>query len=713
MPQGTSSPAGPNSPAILFSFDSVVIVGASEEPTRIGGMPIFLLKKYKYAGKMYGLNPKYASVQGIPCFAQPEEIPGSVDVAIFCVAAESIKGLLPRLKRKGLKGAVVFSAGFGESGGAGSAAQDWLERYAHKHGIAILGPNCLGQISFVTRRSLTFAGPLMNLPVEKPGPVALLSQSGGIATNIWSDSLLAGARFSHMIATGNEADLDFASYLTYLADDKSTEAVVGYIEALKDGAAFCSAAARLQAKGKPLVLIKVGTSDVGRDAVSSHTGRLSSEDAGYQAAFDRYGVTRVSSVQDLNDYARVFTMRKLRPKVTVATTTGGAGVYVADCCVDLGIELAKLSKVTERTLARVVPSYGRIRNPVDVTAQVVNDLSILEASLKALLEDPQTGILLFLLSGKGTPEQSTQVIDIFLRLQNATDKTLVISWFGVPDAIRQRASDAGLIVYQDPVRFLRPLRDVLSKASSGQRKAGATRQLPAGSRPAIVRPAAKLGLVRKSLVTAEDGTRVLTEQQCMELLERFGVDCPERWHASPARIRRIAGQVRFPCVMKIASPVVPHKSDVGGVVVGIATEEELVAACASMVDRLKATKVMVMEQVGPGMEILVGCLRDATFGMRLTIGSGGMWANFTKDTVTLVPPFTRAYIEACLPRLAIWHPMNGARGQAPHAVGELVRTIERIAELGWQLRNDLREFECNPIIVTQDRAVVVDAIGFA
>lgn len=706
-----------NSPRVLFSFDSVVVVGASDDPTRIGGAPIFLLKKYGYAGKIYGLNPKYGSIQGLPCFAEPEDIRGSTEVAIFCVAAGRIRDLLPRLKHKGLKGAVIFSAGFGESGDDGKALQKWLADYARRHGIAILGPNCVGQISFATGRSLTFANALTNLPVAPAGRIALLSQSGGVATNIWADAVLSGTRFSHLITTGNEADLDFADYLSYLADDKETDAVIGYIEALRDGEAFCAAATKMRANGKPVILIKVGTSAVGRDAVSSHTGQLSSDDAGYQAAFDRHAVIRVSSLQDLNDYARVFSLRNAKPKITAATTSGGAGVYVADLCADLGIEMGRLSRKTEAALAKIVPSYGRIRNPVDLTAQVVNDISILEASLQILVNDPETGILLFLLSGKGTPEQSAQVIAVFSAIQSKTTKKIVICWLGVTEEVRRKGSEAGLLVYQDPARFLRPLRDYFrafgGAAASPPSGKAARPGLPA--KPSTRRlPAINLPQLRKGLARGENGRDLLTERQGMALLERFGVDCPRRWCArSAAEIRNIAKRTSYPCVMKIVEPVIAHKSDAGAVAAGIASEAELSAAWISMASRLKAREVMVVEQVESGMEVLVGCLRDETFGMRLTVGSGGIWTNFVSDTVTLIPPFTQAYIRSILPRLAIWAPMNGARGRPKLAVDNLVRTIEGIARLGWALRHEIREFECNPVIVTRRRAVAVDAIGFA
>ncbi len=690
----------------------MVVVGASDDPARIGGAPISILKKYGYEGKIWGLNPKYATVQGVPCFATPEALPEPVDVAIFSVAAASMKDMLPRLKARGLKGAVVFSAGFGESGAEGKALQAWLRSYARDNGIAVLGPNCVGQISFATRRCLIFGNALTVLPPSGSGRIALLSQSGGVATNIWADAYLAGTRFSHMVTTGNEADLGVVEFLDYLADDPDTDAVIGYIEALEDGAAFCRAAARMRRAGKPLVMIKVGKSPAGRDAVASHTGLLSSDDAGYQAAFDRHGVIRAHTLQDLNDYARVLSLKGAKPKITAATTSGGAGVYVADLCAELGIELSVLSKRTEARLREFVPSFGRVRNPVDLTAQVVNDVSILETGLQVLLDDPSTGVLLFLLSGKGSKAQSEQVIAVFKRLQEKTSKTLVVSWLGVTDEVRARAAQNGILVYQDPGRFLRPLREYFkAHAAPARPRKQRLPAVPAGKqgRSRLARPAASVALTRSM-----EGRMVLPEPECLRLVEAAGVRCPKRWLVgSDADVRRHARKVRYPCVLKIVAPVYAHKSEAGGVVVGIANAAELLRAWRRMRRRLKASEAMIVEQIGRGVEVLVGCMRDETFGTRLTIGAGGLWTNFAADAVTLIPPFDEDYIRASLQRLSIWGPLSGARGQKKGAVDELVRAIAGIAATGLALRDVVSEFECNPVIVTEKAAIPVDAIAFA
>jgi len=680
-----------NGPSVLFDFESVVIVGASDDPKRIGGVPIFLLKKYGFEGKIYGLNPKRDTVQGAPCFAEPAQIPGEVDVAIFCVAAEKIRELLPELQRKGLRGAVIFSSGFSETGESGRALQQWLSDYARANGIVVLGPNCLGQMSFATRRPLTFSNPFVTLPVSPPGPVALLSQSGAVATNIWADAVFAGARFSHVIMTGNEADLGVADYLEYLADDASTEAVIGYVEALNDGPRFCAAAAKLRSRGKPLVMIKVGKSAAGQDAVSSHTGR--------------YGIVRANSLEELNDYARIFAIGPMQPKVTIVTTSGGAGVYATDLCTELGIEMSVLSSETEAGLSQIVPAYGRVRNPVDLTAHVVNDVSILKASLRLMLDDAETGVLLFLLSGKGLPEQAAEVIAVLTSIQEATSKKIVLCWLGVSEEVRRRGREAGLVVYQDPARFLRPLKRYFE-----------TNAVAALAAPTISPPPPVLdrAWVRERLERVGDAAPVLGERHCVELLEKSGIDCPRRWHARSAEdVHRIGEQAPYPCVMKIVEPVIAHKSDAGGVVTGITSAAELLAAWQRMVERLGAREVLVAEQIDQGVEVLVGCVRDETFGIRLSLGAGGVWTNFLHEAVTLIPPFDDAYLRASLEKLAIWAPISGARGHDKLAADTLVATVSKIAALGTALCEEIREFECNPVIVTRTRAVAVDAIGFA
>lgn len=703
-----------NSPNIFFSYKSVVVVGASNDATRIGGLPFVLFKKYGFEGAVYGLNPKYDSVHGHRCFAQPEDLPNAIDVALFCLSADRLRDMLPRLAKRGLRGLVLFSAGFAESGKEGLALQGWLSDYAAQAGIAVIGPNCVGQVSLTRSRPLSFATYFVNFPPVQAGNLALLFQSGGIAGNVWTDAGLNGTRFSHIITTGNEADLGVTEYLNWLADDKDTHAVIGYIEAIKDGPAFCSAIAKMQLRKKPLVMLKVGRSALGRDAASSHTGQISSDDSGFQAAFDRYGVIRVSTLQELNNYARVFSLKGVERKVTVVSNSGGAGVYCADLCSELGLDLAELSNESIEKLSEVIPSFGRRKNPVDLTAQVVNDPSILEAALRILLQDSNTGVLIFVLVGKATIEQQEQVATMFKRLQTETGKSIIVPWLGVPEEVRVKAGAAGLYVYADPAHFLRPFKDYVRhilpnldvKTRDIEHELGEPTNVQELTEPEV-------GDIPTMLSLDETGRRILGERAGMELLRRFGIECPRQWvAASETQLREVARQTTFPCVLKILQPIIAHKSDIGGVILNIASAAELVDAWRTMSAELSATEVMVVEQVERGVEILVGCQRDATFGLRLTVGAGGVWANSLNDTVTLIPPFTAEYVTESLSRLAIWAPLSGARGQPRTAVEALVQSILGVSRAAWAAREHLNEIECNPIIVTPSRAVAVDVIGF-
>lgn len=683
-------------PEALFRFDSIAVVGASEDPTRLGGTPIALLERYGYPGRIIGVNPKNRTVQGHPCVATVDELPEPIDAVAFCLPARNLTAMLPVLKRKGMKGLVVFSAGFGESGAEGARLQAWLHAFARENEVALLGPNCAGLISFATRRAITFASAFAVVPVGAPGRVALLSQSGGVAVNIWADAALAGARFSHVITTGNEADQDFAGFLDWLAEDPDTDAVVGYLEGLRSGAAFCDAAARLRAAGKPLVLMKVGRSAVAQDAAASHTAQLASDDAGFQAAFERHGVVRVHSFQELVDASRVLSAGPKGRRVTIATNSGGAGVYIADLCDELGLPLAQLSVATEKALATMIPSFGRVRNPVDLTAQVVNDMSFLERCLKLLLDDPAGDVLVFAFSGKGREQQAAEVIDMLCRVSSASRKKVAVCWLGVPQAIRQKASDAGLLVYADPAAFLRPLAAYAD-----------FRPVPVAHVDAPARAALSLAAVQ-----AENG--MLAEPDALALLEQVGVECVRRWRVrSEEELRACAAEAAFPCVMKISRPVFAHKSDVGGVVLGLRNARELRAAWKDLRTRLHATEVLVAEQVQANLEVLVGWVRDAAFGVRLTLGCGGIWANYVAQVRTLVPPFDRASIRAALHKLPFAGALEGRRGQPSLAVEALVSAIAAIGESGIALREALSQFECNPILVTRERAVVADAIGFA
>lgn len=696
MPEGVSY--GVSS---FFDFRSVVVVGASDDASRVGGAPINLLRRGGFDGPIYGVNPKRSPVLGEPCFASIEDVPGQVDLALICIATGGVLDALERLQAKGIRAAAIFTGGFAETGQAGREAQVRIAEFGARHGIAILGPNCAGYISFLDGRTVTFASQPLMLKQAGPGTVALLSQSGGVAFNAWADAIAKGARFSHLVTTGNESNLSFSDFLSYFAAHPDVGAVVGYIEGIGNGPAFCAAAEAMQRADKPLVLLKGGVSDAGQEAARSHTAQLSSSSDAFHAACARYGVIVVETLQEMNDLSVLLSMN-IAGKVTLATNSGGAGVYMADLSARAKVPMTDLGQETLARLSTVVPEFGRIRNPVDVTAQIVNDIAILGNCIDILLEDPECDVLVFALTGKSQPEAARTVITAFVAAAERSGKPIVLCWLGVPEETRQAARRAGLVVYPDPSRFLLPAGRLNAVRQAAQNP----------WEPETVQP--RWQSTDRIAIDLGDAS-ILPEKIALDLLAAGGVGCPRRCLVRSAEeLVAAASELTFPLVMKISIPVVAHKSDIGGVVTGIEDFEGLVATWSAMKVRCPdLVEVVVAEQVAAGAEVLVGWTRDPAFGARLTLGAGGIWAETACDAVTLTPPFTPSYVRRELSRLACWPALAGARGRPKLAVDSLVDTILGIADVASRLPEPIGTFECNPVIVSERSASVVDAVGYA
>ncbi len=431
----------------------------------------------------------------------------------------------------------------------------------------------------------------------------------------------------------------------------------------------------------------------------------STTDSGYQAAFERYGIIRVQTLLELTDYARVFGMENLGPDLSVTTTTGGTGVYVADIASELGIPLTEFREETVARIEEIIPHFGRAQNPADLTLQTLNDPEVLERTIDLVMAEPDTGVVLFLFGGRGGKQQSAEMISNFARIQERAPNPLILSWLGVADEVRRRGSEAGLHIYSDPSRFLRPFAALLGP------RAGFEAAL-APKPPVFNRAVGDPGLDADDLIANPGERPILDEWRAMALVEEAGVSTPRRWRVtSDDELEAAAKAARFPCVAKLLEPALAHRSDVGGVVTGIASAQALAEVWQRMHSEFAAEVLLIAEQCPPGLEILVGGVGDATFGQRVVVGAGGIWTDRADDAVTLIPPFDDAYIEERLRGLKLWPRLAGERGQSALAVDRLVATVRAIADIAWREREVLNEFECNPIIVTETDAIAVDALG--
>lgn len=699
----------------LFQPRSVAVIGASDDPGRIGGRPVALMREHGYGGAIYPVNPKYRTVQGLPCFPDIASLPVDVDLYVICLPAEpAVRAVKEAGAHSGGNGhggpaAVVFGGGFAETGEEGRALQAALRDAAAAHGVAVVGPNTVGLASFAHHSYPTFTTTLAAIPEVEPGDIALVSQSGGFAFNLFAESYAAGARFAHVVGSGNEAGLSFPDYLDYLVDDPQVASVIGYLEGTSDGVRLGRVLERLRLAGKPVFLLKSGASERGREAAATHTAQLSGDDQAWTALFERHGVTRLHSIDEVVDVARALSLGAARAEfaskgVAISTNSGGTAVYMADVAERFGVPLAPLAGRTRERLAEVLPAFAHVANPIDVTAQVVNDRTLLPRALGTLDEDPDIGLLLVFLGAM--PDLADQFIDQLCELAPTMSTPLALGWAGVPESIRQRAAGAGLTVCGDPGRVLRGLglaRRSLARMAEAPGLAG----ISEAASPASVE------LPDDLLVHAlPDGRLGLDEWQSMRLLEgRLAGRLPARAKVGTAdEAAAAAEKIGYPVVAKVLEPFLPHRAKVDAVATALADAAEVRAAFETFVNRHAAREVLIAAQVAVGAELLAGVLADPVFGTRAVIGSGGVLANEIADVRTLVPPYDPAYLAGELSALRLAGTF-AARRPLPAVAAELHRVLTALAAVVAGSGGRITSIECNPLSVTEDAVTVLDALA--
>lgn len=711
--EGQDSGFEPSELRPLFRPSSIAIVGASNDPLRIGGRPLEYLRRMGFSGQVLGINPKYSTVQGYECVPSIEDARMGIELYVLAIPAAAVPDTVRRLAERGGRAAVVFGGGFSEAGEVGERLQEELQSLAQEFRIPVLGPNCLGMVSFHDAIPATFSSSLKTMLDHKPGPVAIVSQSGGFAANLAVEAAVNGANFSYMLATGNEAVVDIGEVFSFLAKDENTESIVGYLEGVKSGSNLSRGLAALQRTGKRVSLLKVGRSSLGAAAVGGHTALMSGADDSVSACFRRYGVTRLATFDEMVD-AAIAGSRELSEETTgrlaVATISGGTAVYILDACEEFGVPLAELSTETLEGLEALLPNFAQIGNPVDLTAQVINDSSTLIGSLELLSSDPSVGEILFFLGGQD--DVAADLLATLGRVRAVKEGRLSLAWLGVSERRRTEARDAGIKTFADPARFLRTLSATRSIEAT---EAAETPELDSSedlgthvyqeSSPRQLEP-----LSRDDFIESPDGGSVLNEWHGMELLEKAGVRVPARWRwdRNKTSFRRLP-DVRFPCVAKILWPHLTHRSRSGGVITGIEDQAGLSTAANQLHDHLGAETILVAEQVPPGIEVILGVLRDDVFGQRAVLGSGGIWANETDDSQTLIPPFSQEYVREEMSRLKIFPALKAANPHVVEGITEILLAVSDILEA----EPLLDQLECNPVVVSADGVIAVDALGSA
>lgn len=449
----------------LFHPRSVAVIGASADITRIGGRPIKFLLAHKYPGKIFPVNPKYPEIAGLPCYPAIQAVPEAVDVALIGLPAEAVLGALLQCAQKGVKSAIVFSSGFAEADDAGAEMQKKLGEIAQKLAFPFCGPNCVGIINLPERIPMSFINALDAGPVI-PGPIGFVSQSGALGSSLFSAAEEVGLGFSYCISSGNECVLESTDYIHYLIHDQLTRVILGYIEGFRNLKKLQVVAREALQKKKPLVVLKVGKSEVGRKAAASHTGAMSGSDSLYDALFHQIGILRVQDVDELFDVGTLLAVGRF-PKgrgVGIISPSGGAGVLFADQCFDNGLDVPELKGKTKEALVQLLPPFASALNPVDMTAMTSqhlfsNEPDLVKNYLRAMLRDETLHSLVIMLTmtaGRLAQKLARDIVEIF----QETEKPLMVCC--IAGSLSQEAlkilGEAGIPLFKTPGRCARAIR---------------------------------------------------------------------------------------------------------------------------------------------------------------------------------------------------------------------------------------------------------------
>ena len=681
----------------LFEPRSVAVIGASSNVTRIGGRVLDYLKRGGFAGPIVPVNPNRSEVQGLTTVASVADLPDGIDMAIIALPAAATRDALAACARRGIKGAIVFTSGFAETGEEGRKAEAELTRIAHEAGMRILGPNCLGAFNSFSGFFGTFTNTLDRV-FPRPGGLSIVSQSGAFGTHLFWLAHQRGMGLRHWISTGNECDVEAAECLDYVIADPGTHVILLYLEGARRGPALMAALQRAREAGKPVIAIKVGRSAVGAEAAASHTAALAGGDAVYDAVFRRYGVARVHSAETMIDAAQIALAGRLPTgkRLGIVTISGGGGILMADVASDLGLELPPMPPAAQEALKQGLP-FAAPRNPVDITAQAFNDLDLMERNLDLIVADGgYDAVIAFFTTVAGSPAIAPPLIAALRNLRAShPDRLIVLSLLADPDLVKAYEAE-DFPVFEDPGRAVAA---VAALAPSGDLAPASAAQQP----PAVDLLAGPLNEHQSKSVLADAGVPVVAGTL---------VKSPEE---AASAFERIGG----PVAMKVVSATLAHKSEIGGVLLDVADEQAVRQGFATLLERARAHApaagidgVLVAPMVKGHIETIIGVRSDPVFGPVVMFGLGGIFVEVLKDVTFRLAPFDEAEAHRMIAEVKGHALLNGARGRPPADVDALAGALAAVSRFAAAAGERLESLDINPFAVMPrgEGAMALDAL---
>jgi acyl-CoA synthetase (NDP forming) len=683
----------------LLNPESIAIIGVSKDPSRIGGRILKYLRTHGYGGKILLVNPKYEEIEGIKCYPDIASIPFEIDIALIAVPEQLVLSVLEEAGKAKVKSAIIYSAGFSEVGEEGIKKQQELKQISQKNGMAVCGPNCVGIIGFHNKTAMSFSQ-FLDVPQLIPGHIAFISQSGALGGAILNRIQDRSIGISYFISTGNEAVLESSDFIEYLIEDPKTSVIMALIEGVRDGEKFLRISDLAAKKRKPIVVMKIGKTESGGKAANSHTGSMTGSDRVYDAIFRQNGVIRVDEVEDL--YFTASTLAKCsRPKgnrVGIITTTGGGGVILTDKLVERGMDLPELSPGTVAKLTVTKASFGIVKNPLDLTAQVVNDPLLFPKSIETFIQDGNLDIIvvaLAMVAGERSKERASHII----KAADSTEKPILTWW------------SAGSLS-SPGMKMLEESRVPLFTSSN--RGVKALNALVRYSRSLESRDDEKFPIISVSTDSRlkiekilKSSSQNLTEDEGKEILSCYGIPIPqERLGRNIEEIKGIASGIGYPVALKIISPQITHKTEAGGLKLNIKDENELVRAYEEILKKVKhytpdaeIKGMLVQEMVPPGKEVIIGVIQDPQFGPMVMFGLGGIFVEVLKDYSFRHAPLKERDAWEMMKEINGYKILEGVRGEKRSDLEAIVRTLMAVSQLAVDFKDIFSEMDINPLVV--------------
>lgn len=692
----------------LINPKIVAIVGASETSGSFGERTLSNMSDF--TGKVYAINPKYQSLLGRPCVPSLADMPESPDCVVLCVARPMVEGMIESAAAVKAGGVIVYASGFAETSKPDRVeAQQRLVQLAERTGVRVVGPNCVGLANTRSGAGLNFMPGYATMG-HRRGPIGIVSQSGALGYTVLQ-AMQRGVGFSHYLAAGNSCDVDVCDFISYLAEDDDTRSIICLLEGVKDGGRFLAAARKARAAGKALIVYKTGNSETASKAAMSHTGTMVGSVVAYRTAIEAAGAIAVDSLEAVLETAAF--MAKSRPPsggagVGILSTSGGAAVICADKAEAHGVLLPAIEAKTDRALREVVPDFGSVGNPSDLTAEVLKTSETFGFCLDAFLNDAGFSALvlpMIFAHASSSGARAPTIVEAAARSERPLAVVWMNEWYQGPGSELLDA-DPRVCVFRSADRCFAAVRAWFDWHSQVEQIGTSRRSDPSAEQPA------------RKIIAGKAPGAALSETDSKRVLACYGIATPKEILAHDAAgAARAVSQIAGPTVIKIVSPDILHKTEAGGVRLGVSTPEEgrtaaeqILESCLRYAPKARIDGISVQQMVPPGLEIVLGVKNDRQFGPLVAAGLGGIMVELIADTAVRLAPTGEQTARAMLASLKGYALLKGFRGKPGVDVDRLVDTICRLSELAHDLRDVIDQIDVNPVIASTSGVVAADAL---